>query len=265
MEENDLYNEKEIISKWIADMYERSETDISDVKLALSMIGAAPKRVLEIACGNGRILVPLAEAGHIVTGLDFDEYMLNKISAKSAGLQNISWKKSDAMQDDWGEGYDVVMLAGNFLFNIVTDMNYAQAQALVIEKAANALTPGGHLFIDYGYTPHPEIWFAHEGENVVWQGADSDGNTGKMALCDGSYDSKTGLYRFLRRFELALSDGTVVRQEIPSVKHFATLEQIHSWLNVSGFAVEEEYGDYACSAISETTNRAIIWARKEQR
>ena len=263
MEEKALYNEETIISKWISDMYDMDQTDFSDVEFALSIIGEKPKRVLEVACGSGRILVPLAKAGHSVTGLDFDEYMLDKISARAKGMKNITWQKSDVIKEDWGKGYDVVMLAANFLFNIIADIDYAKAQMLVIQKSSNALVSDGHIYIDYGYTLHPENWFGNANENVVWQGTDSNGNTGKMTLLNSSFDSKTGLNKFVRRFELLLSDGTEIKQDIPSTKHFATLEQIHKWLEVAGFIVEEEYGDYSRSPISEMTNRAIIWARKK--
>lgn len=74
---------------------------------------------------------------------------------------------------------------------------------------------------------------------------------------------KTGLNKFTRRFELLLSNGTEIKQDIPSIKHFATLEQIHQWLEILGFVIEEEYGDYNRSPICERTNRAIILARKK--
>lgn len=67
----------------------------------------------------------------------------------------------------------------------------------------------------------------------------------RMTLLNSSFDSQTGLNKFIRRFELLLSEGTEIRQDIPSTKHFATLEQIHNWLKASGFIVEEEYGDYS--------------------
>ena len=70
-----MYNEKDIISKWNSEMYDCNETETDDVEFALSVIGAEPKRILEIAYGSGRFLVPMAEAGHDVTGLDFDEHM----------------------------------------------------------------------------------------------------------------------------------------------------------------------------------------------
>ena len=110
-----MFTEEKIISKWIADMYDASETGVEDVEFALSVIGDAPKKILEIACGSGRILVPLARAGHFATGLDLDEDMLKKIPPKADGLQNICWRKSDVIRDDWGTGYDVVVLAANFL------------------------------------------------------------------------------------------------------------------------------------------------------
>ena len=102
-----MFNEKAIISKWNADMYDLNERDTEDVEFALSIIGTTSKNILEIACGSGRFLVPMAKAGHIVTGLDFDEYMLNKIRAKSDGMDNITWRKADVFNDEWGKGFDV--------------------------------------------------------------------------------------------------------------------------------------------------------------
>lgn len=262
MEDKKLFNEKSIISKWIADMYDRHVTDTNDVEFALSVIGSEPKRILEIACGSGRILVPFAKAGHNVTGLDFDEYMLNKIESKSVGMDNISWRKADVINDDWGNGFDVVVLAGNFLFNIVSDMDYEKAQELLIQKAASSLVSRGKIYIDYGYTLNPENWFGNPNEHVIWEGTDSDGNTGKMLLLDGTFDNKSGINKFIRRFELKCANDEIIKQDIHSTKHFATLEQIHTWLKSAGFVIEQEYGDYNRNPISENTSRAIIWARK---
>jgi len=258
-----LFNEKPIISKWIADMYDRYETDTDDIEFALSVIGSEPKRILEIACGSGRILVPLAKAGHNVTGLDFDEYILSKIESKSVGMDNITWRKADAINDDWGNGFDVVVIAGNFLFNIVSDMDYIKAQELLIQKASKSLTSGGNIYIDYGYTLYPENWFNNPNERVIWEGTDSDGNTGKMLLLDSTYDNESGIVKFIRRFELKYANGEIIKEDISCIKHFATLEQIHNWLDFAGFVIEEEYGDYNRNPISENTSRAIIWARKK--
>lgn len=256
-----MYNEKDIIAKWNADMYDLNETYMGDVEFALTLIGKNPKKILEIACGSGRFLIPIAKAGHDVMGLDFDEYMLEKIVHKVTN-EKIKWHKADVIYDDWETGFDVVVLGANFLYNIVSDMNYEQAQELMIHKAADSLVVGGHVFIDCGYTQYPEKWFNNPKVNVVWEGTDGHGNYGKMMLLDSVYDTESRINTFIRRFEMMLADGSSLVEEIPSEKHFATLEQIHEWLTESGFVIEKECGDYQENPIGETTRRAIIWAKK---
>lgn len=256
-----MYNEKDIIAQWNADMYDLNETYVDDVEFVLMLMGTTPKKVLEIACGSGRFLVPVAKAGHDVTGLDFDEYMLEKIAHKITN-EKIKWHKADVIYDDWGSGFDIVTLGANFLFNIVADMNYEQAQKLMIQKSADALAVGGHIFVDYAYTHYPEKWFSNPDANIIWEGTDSHGNFGKMALLDNTYDTESRIARFVRRFDMILSDGSTLVQEIPSEKYFTALEQIHKWLDEAGFVIERECGDYQGNLISETTDRAIIWARK---
>lgn len=257
-----MYNEKDIISKWNSEMYDCNETDTNDVEFALSVIGIEPKQILEIACGSGRFLVPMANAGHNVTGLDFDEHMLNRIATKISSNQNIRWHKSDVINDEWENGFDIVLLVANFLSNIVSDMDYEQAQELMIKKSADALVSGGYVLIDYAYTFYPEKWFNNPNPNIVWQGTDSEGNSGKMVLLNNTYDTETGIAKCTRRFEMTLVDGSSLIQEIPTEKHFATIEQVREWLKRSGFVIENEWGDYQGNPISENTSRAIIWAKK---
>ncbi len=191
-----MYNEKDIIAQWNADMYDLNETYTDDVALALMLMGTMPKKVLEIACGSGRFLIPVAKAGHDVTGLDFDEYMLERIAPKITN-EKIKWQKADVIYDDWGTGFDVITLGANFLFNIVSDMNYEQAQKLMIQRSADALAVGGHIFVDYIYPQSPEQWFHNPNPIIVWEGMDSHGNFGKMSLLDNVYDAESRMVRYI--------------------------------------------------------------------
>ena len=260
-----MFNETPIISKWVADMYDQHVTETDDVAFLLSVVGPTPKKILEVCCGSGRILVPLAKAGHNASGFDADEFMLAKIPAKAAGLSNIEWRAADAVHGDWGTGYDVVVLAANILYNIVSNMDYAKAQELFIQKAAAALLPGGYLYIDYHPTSdimQPGPSHVDDGDCLIWEGTDSDGNHGKMILLAGFYDAETRLDRFTRRFELTLASGETITQQIPCAKHNALLEALHSWLSNAGLVVEQQYGNYNHGPIGVDSNRAIIYAKK---
>ena len=262
-----MFNEKPIISKWVADMYDQKVTGTKDVDFLISVIGNQPKQILEVCCGSGRILVPLAKVGHIVSGLDADEYVLEKIAAKAEGLENIQWKSADAVHSDWGENFDVVVLAGNILYNIVSDMDYAESQELLIKKAVSALVSGGYVFIEYQPGGHcitqSEPSHNKDGEWIVWEGTDGDGNYGRMILVGDSYDANTGMGSFIRRFELTLKNGETITQDIPCQKHFAPLDQLHEWLKKAGFVIEQEYGDCNGNPVTDDSRGVVIYACKK--
>jgi cyclopropane fatty-acyl-phospholipid synthase-like methyltransferase len=69
----------------IAALYdlEHGEYD-ADLDLYLSLALATGDPVLELGCGSGRLLVPLAEAGHRVTGVDQSRPMLERARAVAA-------------------------------------------------------------------------------------------------------------------------------------------------------------------------------------
>jgi len=258
-----------------AERYNRHEIH-DDVNFILSVIGERPKRILEVGCGYGRILLALADAGHEVTGIDVEDGDLENLStvAKSLGINNAYWRKADAVLDDWGTGFDVVVLAGNILFNIEnikSESAYKKAQETFIKKAAAALVPGGHVYI--GYSP-----FAPNGRTLVrsgqsctddgsiygtWEHLNDDGSVDIHAITPGSFDEETSILRFKKFTERRTPDGKVTREETERMKHYATLAHLHQWLADAGFVIERQCEDFNKTPINDDSRDAIIYARKK--
>ena len=141
-----------------------------------------------------------------------------------------------------------------------------KAQELLVKKAASALAPGGHIFIEYQLGGHRitqvEPFSTDDRDNVVWDGTDSDGNHGKMILLAGSYNANTRLSSFTRRFELNLKNSEIIQQDILCHKHFAPLNLLHDWLADAGFIIEQEYSDTRRNPVDENSKGVIIYARK---
>lgn len=251
-----------IINKWFSDLYDQEETQIEDVNFLFSVIGKNEKNILEVCCGSGRILVPLAKAGHSVTGFDMDENMLAHISSKAKELTNIRFSKADAIASSWGENFDIVVLAGNILINIVSDINYKEAQKLFIKKAYDSLKTNGHVYIDFNCFSNPQKSFINPNERTIFEGTDSFGNYGKSSIYDSKYEERTQITTFKRKIEITTKAGERIVKESDCVKHIPTLAQVREWLEETGFKIIQEYGDYKGEPISETSNRAIIWAEK---
>jgi len=252
----------EIINRWYADIYDQEENQTDDISFMLSVIGEASRNILEVCCGSGRILVPLAKAGHRVTGFDVDDYMLERIFEKAKGLTNLRFSKADAIDGHWGNNFDTVILAGNILVNIVANMNYKDAQKLFIKKAYDSLKLNGHLYMDFGCFSNPEEVFNSSEERTIFEGVDSHGNYGKYTLSDSKYDEQTQITTFKRKTKLITKEGEKIVRESDGMKHIPTLLQVHEWLEEAGFNIVSQYGDYNGNPISETTHNAIIWAEK---
>lgn len=264
---------KEFIAKhWYASVYEQFENNTNDVEFFLEILreqtGAEPQKILEAACGGGRISVPLALAGHNVTGFDMDESRLLHFYRKSKNIPNITCYHADAVNADWGTGFDVVMMAGNILINIESETDYAKAQEIFIRNAAAALRHGGHLLLDYDQHTDESARKAFNGlgESSYFNGTDELGTSGRTVSWGGAYDPVTRIYAGIGHWELIPNNGEkFTYAEKPHYKHIPTLNQVYGWLAGAGLTVEKSYRDYTNEPLSENEPgyvKATIWAKK---
>jgi len=256
----------ELRRHWYASIYDKEVTETDDIEFILEIIGNDPKNVLEACCGTGRILVPIAKAGHNTTGFDINDDMLERIPLKIIGIDNVKYYKADALADDWGENYDIVILAGNVIMNIETDGNYEDAQRIFIQKACFALKDNGYILLDFDLHNNPEEIFGPSKEDrIIFEGYDDKGIYGKYILCaGGEYNKDTHMCFEKRRIELILQNGEKYEYEYDSKKRIPTLVDIKKWFQENNFEIEHEYGNRNREPISDKTNRAIIYAKKKK-
>lgn len=255
---------EDIYGGWYAEYYDSIETQTYDVELFSELLSYKKnQKVLEICCGTGRILLPLAKDGHEMHGIDLGGHMLARLMQKSDGIQNIHIHKADILNSDWGTGYDTVLLAGNIIINIEGSSDYKGDQIRMIQKAYDALKPGGYLLLDGDGRYHPEEVFKNSDEAVIREMPEnSQGIKGKITYLWSRYDSDIQIWRGKNRVELTTKDGEVYSKETERLKHIPTIEQIESWVETSGFEIESMWGDHYKNPITEKTGRVVIWAKK---
>ncbi len=106
--------------------------------LVAEVEGLAPGRALDVACGEGRNAVWLAQLGWRVTGVDFSEVALAKARqlAESRGVE-VEWVPADLVEYEPPAAMDLV---------VILYLQLAAAQRReVLRRAAAALAPGGTL------------------------------------------------------------------------------------------------------------------------
>jgi SAM-dependent methyltransferase len=119
-----------------------------DVPFFLSQIPKRRQKILELAAGTARAAIPIAQAGHAVTAVDFDGDMLDIARRKrdSVGLSDreLNLLKRDILRLDLNERFDHVVIFFNTFLNFTTLAD----QDRLLQVARNHLKPNGHLWID---------------------------------------------------------------------------------------------------------------------
>ncbi|WP_431773896.1 class I SAM-dependent methyltransferase [Streptomyces cucumeris] len=102
-------------------------------------------RVLDLCCGPGLYLVPLAARGHTVTGVDLSPVMLERARAACADAGvDVRLMRADMLDHVEPRAYDVVL-------NVFTSFGYfddPEDNVRVLRNAHESLAPGGRLLID---------------------------------------------------------------------------------------------------------------------
>ncbi|MCP4541157.1 MAG: class I SAM-dependent methyltransferase [Chloroflexi bacterium] len=100
--------------------------------------------VLDVACGYGRIAVPLAQRGYQVTGLDLSKVLLGQAlrASKEANVR-VTWHRGNMQDIPWNDAFDASI-------NIFSSFGYFDeaGNLRVLEGVARALKPGGRFLID---------------------------------------------------------------------------------------------------------------------
>ena len=101
--------------------------------------------VLELGCGTGAKLIPIASDGHPCTGLELSPNMLAEAQRKAdeRGVE-VAWVRGDMREFHMGRTFDLVLIPGNSLLHL------HEAEDLVdcFRSVRRHMSPGARLIFD---------------------------------------------------------------------------------------------------------------------
>ncbi len=254
------------LDDYVTEIYDQTETQTEDVVLLRQLLsGREPLRILEPFCGSGRILIPLAEDGHTLVGLDKSKAMLASAARKIRDLaqpvrERITLVHSDVTTDRWPGGFDVVVLGGNCFYELAT----AAEQEGCVRSARSALRPGGYLYLDNDHMEgdlDPEWSEPGINENVFPTGTCADGTRIQGTWETIWFDAQERLWRARRTIEVTTPDGVSRKRDWVQQKHPPSTGEMRQWLETHGFDVLELWGDRSRSEYTDRSGRAVFRAR----
>jgi SAM-dependent methyltransferase len=137
---------------------------VDDIAYYVEMARRSGGPVLELGCGNGRLLLPLAEAGLQVTGVDRNATMLDDLSRKQARLPAVVQRRIRVQRADFTAlpdlgRFPLVLLPFNALHHCADH----HAVLSLLDGVRRSLAPGGRFALDC-YLPDPDLYAREPGQ-----------------------------------------------------------------------------------------------------
>lgn len=119
-----------------------------DIPFILGQAAAVEGAILELGCGSGRLLLPLAEAGHSVVGLDNSEVMLERAQTRLAQQETAVQERVTLVAADM-VGFQLPQQFALIIIPFNTFLHVKPSQVGPMLRNINQhLAPHGRLLID---------------------------------------------------------------------------------------------------------------------
>ena len=235
---------------------ERKDVDFY-VAEAKASAGQGP--VLEIGCGTGRILLPIARAGCAVTGIDSSQRMLErcraKLAAEPADVRARARVASHDMRDfDLGARFPLIIAP----FRVLQHLTTIDDQLGFLATIGRHLAPQGRFIFDV---------FNPRFDRLVGAGGVESEDTPELRLPDGRTMRRA--YRIARvRWLDQVSESELI-YDVDGKRYVQAFEmrwylaaELRHLLARAGFQVREMFGDFARGPVVDGCPEFVVVAQR---
>ncbi len=232
-----------------------------DVPFYLKMAKETGGPVLELACGTGRVLLPIARAGFDVTGIDLSQAMLDKLQAKldkePRDVQSrVALKCADMRDYRFSQKFKLVFCTFNsFLHMMTTD-----DQLACLRSVREYLADDGRLVINIFAPSYKRLGSPDETEVSVVP----DPETGRdMVVTNISMrqpeNQTIEVWEYVDRIG---GDGSVKRYPAKYTLSWIHHREMHLLLKCAGYEVVNAFGGYDKRPYDYTSGMQLFIAKK---
>lgn len=245
----------------IAELYDLEHEDFDDdIEILLNFAEVVGDPILEVGCGSGRLVVPLAEAGFRVTGIDISRPMLDRarqhVAAHGVG-DRVTLVEADMRSADEAPGgpFGLVILSLNSLMHLPSPVG----QRAALEAARRALDPRGQLIIDVMNPTAEQVTHLLDGPHLEGSWTLEDGSTIDKWSHRRASDQPQVLETLLWYDRIA-PDGVLSRTRTSFPLRYIHPSELALMLEVTGFIEPIFYGSYDLDPFEPDSERLFVTA-----
>lgn len=196
--------------------------------------------VLELGCGTGSKLIPIAADGHSCVGLDFSSDMLAEAQRKAAAHNvDVEWIQGDMRSFELDRTFDLIFIASNSLLHL----HEIEDLVSCFESVRRHVSPGGRFVFDI-FNPSLRILADADGtrrhrDSLTF--VDPERGTVRVDVAD-SYDATAQVTRGTWYFS---SESEPDFLTIPMDVRSIFPQELPLLVERGGLRIEERYGDWS--------------------
>ena len=224
--------------------------------------------ILELGCGTGRVLVPLARAGVEITGLDLSAEMLERCRARIAGeppevRERVQLVAADMTTFDLGRRFASIICPFAGFQQLLT----VDQQLGCLERCRAHLLPRGRLVLDLPNPDPAPAEYARDGlgnEEPAVQLVDwTDGRRIRWWMTVIGYDRALQCNECEVTYEIVEADKVTRRLTETIFLRYTFRYELEHLLFRAGFRLAALYGDYDCSPLGDESPALIVVAEPD--
>ena len=214
-----------------------------DVPFYLDMAKETGGPVLELACGTGRVLLPLARAGFEATGLDLSKAMLDKLQTKldkepREVQSRVVLKCTDMREYRFSQKFKLVFCAFNSFLHLMT----TDDQLACLRSVREHLADDGRLVLNIFAPYHDRL--ANKTETLVDRETDPETGRDMVVTNITKRDPANQAMEAYQSVDRIADDGTVRRYPASFTLCWIHNREMHLLLRLAGYEVTAVYGGY---------------------
>ena len=216
--------------------------------------------VLEVMCGSGRLLLPLARAGLRLAGVDVSRAMLKLARERldAAGLsERVELLEADVREQAPHGPFGLAIVAINSFMHLASPAD----QLAALARIHASLRPGGLLTIDL-FNPDPRALAEQHGALVLDKRFTLEDGTQVQKFVAQHTDMAAQLSHVTFLYDEIDSAGRVSRRTLPFTMRWLYRYELEHLLARAGFALEALYGSYELDDYSTESELMLVVARK---
>ncbi|MBS4190940.1 class I SAM-dependent methyltransferase [Bacillus sp. FJAT-49705] len=240
-------------------LYDKENSFIDELPFLLKWADTSNEVMIELACGTGRVTIPIASRGYKLIGVDLHKGMLEEAKKKAYNQNvNITWVQQDCTKLSLKITCDLIFMVGNSFQHFLTN----DAQDKLLSSVNRHLEMEGIFIFDTRYPSKEELLQPNTEE--YWKTyIDNENGNAVDVYTISNYDSLNQIQYYTTIRRMKNNQGIVLGEQSTNISlRYVFPKEMERILSNNGFEIISIFQDWQENPITVDSYGMVYVCKK---